>query len=62
MIGIIKNLLNQSFHTDQRAMGELEAFGSMAARTVSYNREAVQRFLAKEPALYDWDRMDKQGK
>ncbi len=62
VLGIIKNLLNQSFHTDQRMMGELEAFGSMAARTVPYHREAVQRFLSKQPPLYDWDRMEKEGK
>ncbi len=61
-IGITKNLLNQSFHTDQRMMGELEAFASMAAKSVSYHREAVQRFLSKQPPLYDWDRMNKEGK
>jgi len=60
-IGITKNLLNQSFHTDQRMMGELEAFASMAAKSVSYHREAVQRFLSKQPPLYDWDRMSKEA-
>ncbi|HMM73036.1 MAG TPA: hypothetical protein PKC22_12610, partial [Rhodocyclaceae bacterium] len=59
-IGITKNLLNQSFHTDQRMMGELEAFASMASKAVPYHREAVERFLAKEAPLYDWDRMDKE--
>lgn len=62
VLGIMKSLLNQSFHTDQRAMGELEAFASMAARTVPYHREAVQRFLSKQPPLYDWDRMEQESK
>lgn len=56
-IGITKNLLNQSFQTDQRMMGELEAFASMAAKSLPYHREAVRRFVSKQPPLYDWDRM-----
>jgi 2-(1,2-epoxy-1,2-dihydrophenyl)acetyl-CoA isomerase len=62
VIGITKNLLNQSFHSDQRTMGELESFASMSARTVPYHQEAVQRFRSKQPPLYDWDRMDMEQK
>lgn len=61
-IGIIKNLLNQSFHTDQRMMGELESFASAVTKSLPYHREAVQRFLSKQPPLYDWDRMERERK
>ena len=54
--------LNQSFHTDQRMMGELESFASAVTKSLPYHREAVQRFLSKQPPLYDWDRMEREGK
>ena len=56
-IGITKTLLNQTFQSDERLMGELEAFASATAKTLPYHQEAVGRFLAKEPTRFDWDRL-----
>lgn len=60
-IGLSKNILNQSFNLDFRALGELEAFGQATAHDTAYHEAAVQRFLEKEPTLFDWDRMGKAG-
>ncbi|EAQ02441.1 probable enoyl-CoA hydratase [Pseudooceanicola batsensis HTCC2597] len=59
-IGLAKNILNQSFNLDQRAMAELEAMAQALCMDSTYHKEAVQRFLDKEPALFDWDSMDKK--
>ena len=60
-IGLSKNILNQSFNLDQRAMAELEAMAQALCMDSTYHKEAVQRFLDKEPALFDWERMNKEG-
>lgn len=54
-IGISKNILNQAYHLDFRALGELESFGQAVAHTSAYHKEAVSRFLDKQPLLFDWD-------
>lgn len=54
-IGLSKNILNQSFNLDFRALGELEAFGQAVAHDTDYHEAAVKRFLNKEPTLFDWD-------
>lgn len=59
-IGLAKNILNQSFHLDQRAMAELEAMAQALCMDSAYHKEAVQRFLDKKPALFDWERMNKE--
>jgi 2-(1,2-epoxy-1,2-dihydrophenyl)acetyl-CoA isomerase len=58
-IGLSKNILNQSFNLDFRALGELEALGQATAHDTDYHEAAVKRFLDKEPTLFDWDRMQK---
>ena len=60
-IGLSKNIMNQSFNLDFRALGELEAFGQATAHDTEYHAAAVKRFLAKEPMLFDWDRMEKKN-
>ena len=55
-IGISKNILNQSFNLDLRALGELEAFGQAVAHGSDYHTNAVNRFLNKEPLEFDWDK------
>lgn len=57
-IGLTKNLLNQSFHLDARAMLEMEAFAQATARSDGYHKEAVARFVRREPPLFDWDEPD----
>jgi 2-(1,2-epoxy-1,2-dihydrophenyl)acetyl-CoA isomerase len=59
-IGISKNIMNQSFNLDFRALGELEAFGQATAHDTDYHEAAVKRFLGKEPTLFDWDSMRKK--
>ena len=60
-IGISKNILNQSLNLDFRALGELEAFGQAVAHDTGYHQKAVDRFLNKEPTLFDWDRMQRDA-
>jgi len=60
-IGLAKNIMNQSFNLDFRALGELEAFGQAVAHDTAYHEAAVKRFLNKEPTLFDWDKMQRDG-
>ena len=60
-IGIAKGILNQSFNLDQHALSEMEAFGQAVCISSDYHREAVRRFLGKEPLPFDWDRLRKEG-
>ena len=53
-IGLAKNILNQSHNLDMRALLDMEAAAGVASAT-DFHREAVRRFAAKEPALYDWE-------
>lgn len=56
-IGIAKSILNQSFHLDQHALAEMEAYGQAICLSTDYHKAAVQRFLDKEPPLFDWERL-----
>ncbi len=56
-IGIAKNVLNQSFNLDHRTVLELEADGQGIAMTSDYHTEAVRRFAAKEPVMFDWEKL-----
>ena len=56
-----KQLLNQSLHQDVRTMGFLEVGAQGELRETAYHKAAVKRFLAKEPALFDWDAQDKDA-
>ncbi len=58
-IGVAKNVLNQSFNLDHRTLLELEASGQAVARTSPYHTEAIRRFADKEPAMFDWEALDK---
>jgi len=58
-IGLSKNALNQSFNMDLRGVLELEAYGQAIARNTDYHRQAVARFGDKQPALFDWEAMDR---
>ena len=58
-IGMAKTILNQSFHLDQHALAELEAYAQGVAMDSAYHLDAVQRFLDKKPLQYDWDRLSK---
>ncbi|MEM7408459.1 MAG: enoyl-CoA hydratase/isomerase family protein [Pseudomonadota bacterium] len=56
-IGITKQLVNRSHTSDYDTMAELEASGQALMHETEFHREAVRRFVAKEPSLYNWDEM-----
>ena len=58
-IGIAKNILNQSHNQDHRTLVELEAAGQSIARSSDFHKEAVRRFKEKEPALFDWEALER---
>lgn len=51
-----KRLLNMSFETPYATLVELEANGQAVASATSAHAQAVRRFVAGEPAAFDWDR------
>jgi 2-(1,2-epoxy-1,2-dihydrophenyl)acetyl-CoA isomerase len=55
-LGMAKTILNQSFHLDRHALAELEAYAQAVAMDSAYHRDAVARFVAKEPPLFDWNK------
>ena len=57
-IALSKNILNQAFHLDNRAVLELEAMAQAVARDSDFHREAVSRFAHKQPALFDWEALE----
>lgn len=57
-IALSKNILNQSLHLDNRVVLEMEAMAQTIARDSDFHREAVRRFAAHEPALFDWEAPD----
>ena len=57
-IGLTKNMLNQSFERDLQSLLDLEAAAQAIANNSDYHRRAAERFLDKQPTLFDWE---KQG-
>ncbi|SLN12635.1 enoyl-CoA hydratase/isomerase family protein [Oceanibacterium hippocampi] len=53
-IGVAKGILNQSFSSDLRQILEMEASGQGICMESEAHREAVRRFVAKEPARFVW--------
>lgn len=53
-LGMAKNILNRSFNLDQDTLSELEAYAQSVARQTAYHKDAVQRFLGKEPLRFMW--------
>jgi len=60
-IGIAKNILNQSYNQDYRTLLELEASAQSVVRTSDFHQEAVCRFKNKEPALFDWEKLEREA-
>lgn len=55
-IGMAKTIMNQSFESDARTIAELESYAQSMCRGSAYHQDAVQRFKAKEPLRFDWDK------
>ncbi len=53
--GLAKKLVNRSFERNWSDIAEAEADGQTLLFTSDFSKEAIRRFLAKEPALYNWD-------
>lgn len=47
--GLAKTILNRSFESDRSLVADLEAMAQAMAFTTDEHRDAVQRFVAKEP-------------
>lgn len=56
---LAKSLIDRSLSSTQAEMIDAECAAQEAVRHTDFHREAVRRFLAKEPRLYDWDQMEK---
>lgn len=55
-IAMSKRLLNRSFETPYDTLAELESLAQAVASTCAYHSQAVDGFLAGQPARFDWDR------
>ncbi len=53
-LGMAKNVLNRSFNLDQDTLAEMEANAQAIALNSHYHRDAVRRFLDKQPLAYNW--------
>lgn len=60
-IGLSKNILNQSFNLDHRTVLEMEAFAQAVCGGSEYHQQAVQRFVRKEPALFNWEALEEEA-
>jgi len=54
---LAKSLIDRSLSSSQAEMTDAECAAQQALRPSAFHAEAVRRFLAKEPRLYDWDGM-----
>lgn len=55
-IGLTKNILNQTFERDLQGVLALEASAQAIANNSEYHRDAADRFLNKQPTLFDWEK------
>jgi 2-(1,2-epoxy-1,2-dihydrophenyl)acetyl-CoA isomerase len=55
-IGLAKRIMNVAFETPRAEAFAAEADAQAAANATDYHRDAVARFLAKEPLAFDWER------
>jgi 2-(1,2-epoxy-1,2-dihydrophenyl)acetyl-CoA isomerase len=60
-IGLTKQLINRTHESDYDTMAILEANGQAMMDEAEFHTEAVRRFGAKEPSLYDWDKIQDWG-
>jgi enoyl-CoA hydratase/carnithine racemase len=53
-LGITKTVMNRSFESTRQSVYAQEASGFALCSESAFHKEAVRRFLAKEPPLYQW--------
>ncbi|NYT23273.1 enoyl-CoA hydratase/isomerase family protein [Alcaligenaceae bacterium] len=55
-LGLTKRLTNRAYELNADTLAELEATAQVACLSEPYHAQALERFMRKEPMLYDWDR------
>jgi enoyl-CoA hydratase/carnithine racemase len=58
-VAMTKRLVNKTFQSNYGDIADAEADGQTLLFTSPFSQEAIRRFVEKEPALYNWDQMDK---
>lgn len=58
-VALTKRLVNKTFQSTYGDIVDAEADGQSLLFTSTFSREAIRRFLQKEPPLYNWDLMDR---
>ncbi len=53
-IGIVKNVMNHAFESDRRTVYAQEAMAQALCRESAFHQQAKERFLTKQPPLYQW--------
>ncbi|CAM5795309.1 enoyl-CoA hydratase/isomerase family protein [Ottowia pentelensis] len=53
-VAMTKTALNNTLSSDLRSIIELEANAQGVAFSSAYHREAIKRFLAKQPPMFQW--------
>lgn len=53
-IGAVKSVMNHAFESERRVVFAQEAMLQSMCRSTKYHKEAVRRFISKEPPIYDW--------
>lgn len=53
-LAIAKSVMNRTFESDREAVFAQEAMAQAITRESAFHQEAARRFLAKEPALFNW--------
>ncbi|WP_416897368.1 MAG: enoyl-CoA hydratase/isomerase family protein [Minwuia sp.] len=56
-MALTKRVVNGAYEMSYRDLVDAEANGQALMFTTDFHKEAVRRFMAKEPRLYDWDQM-----
>ncbi|MBS29417.1 MAG: enoyl-CoA hydratase [Alphaproteobacteria bacterium] len=54
-IGMAKQIMGAALETDRATALTAEASAQATANASDYHRAAVERFLAKEPAIFNWE-------
>jgi 2-(1,2-epoxy-1,2-dihydrophenyl)acetyl-CoA isomerase len=57
-VRMAKHVMGQTFESNRTDALDAEADAQATANASLYHKAALERFLAKEPALFDWDRAD----
>ena len=53
-LGVAKSIMNRAFESDRHTVCAQEAMAQAMCRESGFHREAVQRFIDKQPPLFSW--------